>query len=30
VNTVNNHVANIYAKMQVRSRIDMLNALHEA
>jgi len=30
VNTVNNHVANIYAKMQVRSRIDLLNALHEA
>lgn len=29
VNTVNNHVANIYAKMQVRSRIDLLNALNK-
>ncbi|MCK9287882.1 MAG: helix-turn-helix transcriptional regulator [Sphaerochaetaceae bacterium] len=29
VNTVNNHVANIYAKMQVRSRIDLLNVLSE-
>ncbi len=30
VNTVNNHVANIYAKAQVRSRIDLLNVLSEA
>ncbi len=29
VNTVNNHVANIFTKMQVRSRIDLLNALNE-
>ncbi|MHC1693534.1 MAG: helix-turn-helix transcriptional regulator [Sphaerochaetaceae bacterium] len=28
VNTVNNHVANIYAKAQVRSRIDLLNVLN--
>ncbi|MFA6706539.1 MAG: helix-turn-helix transcriptional regulator [Sphaerochaetaceae bacterium] len=29
-NTVNNHVANIYAKTQVRSRIDLLNVLNES
>jgi DNA-binding CsgD family transcriptional regulator len=29
VNTVNNHVANIFAKTQVRSRIDLLNVLNE-
>jgi DNA-binding CsgD family transcriptional regulator len=29
VNTVNNHVANVYAKAQVRSRIDLLNVLSE-
>lgn len=29
VNTVNNHVANIYSKAQVRSRIDLLNVLSE-
>jgi len=28
VNTVNNHVANIFAKTQVRSRIDLLNLLN--
>ena len=30
VNTVNNHVANIFSKTQVRSRIDLLNVLNEA
>jgi DNA-binding CsgD family transcriptional regulator len=30
VNTVNNHVANIYTKAQVRSRIDLLNVLSDA
>lgn len=29
VNTVNNHVANIFTKMKVRSRIDLLNALNQ-
>ena len=29
VNTVNNHVANIFSKMDVRSRIDLLKALKE-
>jgi DNA-binding CsgD family transcriptional regulator len=29
-NTVNNHVANIFTKTQVRSRIDLLNLLKEA
>ena len=29
VNTVNNHIANIFAKTQVRSRIDLLNTLNE-
>lgn len=29
VNTVNNHVANIFGKMEVRSRIDLLRALKE-
>ncbi|MBO4716591.1 MAG: response regulator transcription factor, partial [Spirochaetales bacterium] len=29
VNTVNNHVANIFSKMGVRSRIDLLKALKE-
>ncbi len=29
VNTVNNHIANIYAKTEVRSRIDLLNVLKE-
>ena len=29
VNTVNNHVANIFAKTKVRSRIDLLNVLNE-
>ena len=29
VNTVNNHVANIFSKMEVRSRIDLLKALKE-
>ncbi|MBR2281153.1 MAG: response regulator transcription factor [Spirochaetales bacterium] len=29
VNTVNNHVANIFSKMEVRSRIDLLRALKE-
>lgn len=29
VNTVNNHVANIFSKTQVRSRIDLLNVLNE-
>jgi DNA-binding NarL/FixJ family response regulator len=28
-NTVNNHIANIYSKTQVRSRIDLLNLLNE-
>ncbi len=30
VNTVNNHVANIFAKTKVRSRIDLLNLLKQA
>ncbi|MFA7642023.1 MAG: LuxR C-terminal-related transcriptional regulator [Sphaerochaetaceae bacterium] len=30
VNTVNNHVANIFAKTKVRSRIDLLNVLNDA
>jgi len=29
VNTVNNHVANIFEKMEVKSRIDLLNLLKE-
>lgn len=29
VNTVNNHVANIFSKTKVRSRIDLLNVLNE-
>lgn len=29
VNTVNNHIANIFSKTQVRSRIDLLNVLNE-
>ena len=29
VNTVNNHVANIFSKMGVRSRIDLLKELKE-
>jgi DNA-binding NarL/FixJ family response regulator len=29
-NTVNNHVANIYGKTQVRSRIDLLNLLKQS
>jgi len=29
-NTVNNHVANIFAKTQVRSRIDLLNVLKQS
>ncbi|NLY07887.1 MAG: response regulator transcription factor [Spirochaetales bacterium] len=29
VNTVNNHVANIFSKTGVRSRIDLLNLLRE-
>jgi DNA-binding CsgD family transcriptional regulator len=29
VNTVNNHVANIFAKTKVRSRIDLLNLLKQ-
>lgn len=29
VNTVNNHVANIFSKMEVRSRIDLLKTLKE-
>lgn len=29
VNTVNNHIANIFSKTQVRSRIDLLNILKE-
>lgn len=29
VNTVNNHVANIFSKMEVRSRIDLLKVLKE-
>jgi DNA-binding CsgD family transcriptional regulator len=29
VNTVNNHVANIFSKTKVRSRIDLLNILNE-
>lgn len=28
-NTVNNHIANIFSKVEVRSRIDLLNALNE-
>ena len=30
VNTVNNHIANIFDKTEVRSRIDLLNLLQEA
>ena len=30
VNTVNNHIANIFAKTDVGSRIDLLNLLQEA
>ena len=30
VNTVNNHIANIFQKTGVRSRIDLLNVLNEA
>jgi DNA-binding CsgD family transcriptional regulator len=30
VNTVNNHIANIFQKTGVKSRIDLLNVLHEA
>ena len=30
VNTVNNHVANIFAKTKVRSRIDLLNLLKQS
>lgn len=30
VNTVNNHIANIFSKTNVRSRIDLLNLLQEA
>ncbi|MBQ2259693.1 MAG: response regulator transcription factor, partial [Spirochaetales bacterium] len=30
VNTVNNHIANIFDKTDVRSRIDLLNLLQEA
>ncbi len=30
VNTVNNHIANIFAKTEVRSRIDLLNLIEEA
>ena len=30
VNTVNNHIANIFTKTEVRSRIDLLNLLQEA
>ncbi len=30
VNTVNNHIANIFSKTEVRSRIDLLNLLQEA
>lgn len=30
VNTVNNHIANIFAKTEVRSRIDLLNLLEES
>jgi Response regulator containing a CheY-like receiver domain and an HTH DNA-binding domain len=29
VNTVNNHIANVFSKTQVRSRIDLLNLLEE-
>lgn len=29
VNTVNNHIANIFAKTEVRSRIDLLNLIEE-
>ncbi|MGN0906736.1 MAG: helix-turn-helix transcriptional regulator [Bullifex sp.] len=29
VNTVNNHIANIFAKTEVRSRIDLLNLIQE-
>jgi DNA-binding NarL/FixJ family response regulator len=29
VNTVNNHVANIFSKTKVRSRIDLLNNLNK-
>ena len=29
VNTVNNHIANIYSKTEVRSRIDLLNLFQE-
>jgi DNA-binding CsgD family transcriptional regulator len=29
-NTVNNHIANIYGKTQVRSRIDLLNLLKQS
>jgi DNA-binding NarL/FixJ family response regulator len=28
-NTVNNHIANIFSKTNVRSRIDLLNVLNE-
>jgi DNA-binding NarL/FixJ family response regulator len=30
VNTVNNHVANIFTKTEVRSRIDLLNLIRDA
>ena len=30
VNTVNNHIANIFSKTEVRSRIDLLNLLQES
>ena len=29
VNTVNNHIANIFGKTGVRSRIDLLNLIHK-
>ena len=29
VNTVNNHMANIFSKTGVRSRIDLLNLIHK-
>ena len=30
VNTVNNHIANIFSKTGVRSRIDLLNLIHKS
>ena len=29
VNTVNNHIANIFSKTGVRSRVDLLNLIHK-